>query len=72
MFWKKKETVSVWNDPDAVKIHYIQKKALINEYQHNLGMCSNGEYLSVLRDINAYLDKLESKPAVEPVEMFND
>lgn len=63
MFKKKKkeiiQTESVWNDPNAITIHYLQMKADLNETQHNQKVVDNGEYFATSKDIEKYVRELE-------------
>ena len=63
MFKKKKkeiiQTESVWNDPNAITIHYLQMKADLNETQHNQKVIDNGEYFATSKDIEKYVRELE-------------
>ena len=61
MFKKKKksEEKSLWDDPNALDIHYLQMKADINESQHIQKVVDNGEYIRTSQDIEKYVRELE-------------
>lgn len=60
MFRKKKsEEKSMWDDPNALDIHYLQMKADINESQHIQKVVDNGEYIRTSQDIEKYVRELE-------------
>ena len=64
MFKKKKkneevETKSMWDDKNAVDLHYLQMKADINESQHIQKVVDNGEYIRTSQDIEKYVRELE-------------
>ena len=62
MFKKKKkveEKVSMWDDQNAVDLHYLRMKADINESQHTQKIVSNGEYLRTGQEIEKYIHELE-------------
>lgn len=60
MFRKKKsEEKSLWDDPNALDIHYLQMKADINESQHIQKVVDNGEYIRTSQDIEKYVRELE-------------
>lgn len=61
MFKKKKksEEKSLWDDPNALDIHYLQMKADINESQHIQKVVDNGEYIRTSQDIEKYIRELE-------------
>lgn len=60
MFRKKKsEEKSLWDDPNALDIHYLQMKADINESQHIQRVIDNGEYIHTSQDIEKYVRELE-------------
>lgn len=62
MFKKKKkeeENKSLWDDPNALDIHYLQMKADINESQHIQKVVDNGEYIRTSQDIEKYVRELE-------------
>ena len=60
MFRKKKsEEKSMWDDPNALDIHYLQMKADINESQHIQKVIDNGEYIRTSQDIEKYVRELE-------------
>ena len=64
MFKKKKNEVaeeikSLWDDPNAVELHYLQVKADLNESQHKQRVIDNGEYFSTSKDIEKYIRELE-------------
>lgn len=60
MFRKKKsEEKSMWDDPNALDIHYLQMKADINESQHIQRVIDNGEYIRTSQDIEKYVRELE-------------
>lgn len=64
MFKKKKNEVaeeikSLWDDPNAVELHYLQVKADLNESQHIQRVIDNGEYIRTSQDIEKYVRELE-------------
>ena len=64
MFKKKKNEVaeenkSLWDDPNAVELHYLQVKADLNESQHTQKVIDNGEYLRTGEEIEKYIHELE-------------
>ena len=64
MFKKKKNEVaeeikSLWDDPNAVELHYLQVKADLNESQHTQKVVDNGEYLRTGEEIEKYIRELE-------------
>ena len=62
MFKKKKneeENKSLWDDPNALDIHYLQMKADLNESQHTQRVIDNGEYFATSKDIEKYIRELE-------------
>lgn len=60
MFKKKKQpTPSVWDDQNAIDIHYLKMKADLNESQHKQRVVTNGEYYETSNEIERYLRELE-------------
>lgn len=62
MFKKKAEPKpSMWDDQNAIDIHYLQLKADLNESQHKQRVVTNGEYYETGNEIERYLRELENR-----------
>lgn len=60
MFKKKAEPKpSIWDDQNAIDIHYLQLKVDLNESQHKQRVVTNGEYYETGNEIERYLKELE-------------
>lgn len=60
MFKKKQTEIKFqeWTE-DMLNLHYLKRKADINEFQHDQKICDNGEYLKTGKDIEDYIKQLE-------------
>lgn len=77
MFKKKTNNPSLWDNPEAVALHYLKMKIDLNEHQKNTKAVDNGEYYRTGSDIERYLKEIETRKGFDemmgnPMEMIDN